>query len=293
MTIAFLIQILVSGLAVGAIYGIVALGYNAIFATARVVNFAQGELVTLGALVGFSAYVMFDLPIVAAFAVSIGWSASWPSSLNGRRCDPIRDSAQSFLWIMSTFGFGIALRQVAMLIWGRAALPFPKFIGGDDPLRIGSVLILPQEIGIVLLGLGATIGFEAYKRRTTFGTAVRAVSADPEAASLMGIEVRRVVLFSYAISGAMAAIGGMLVAPITFADPTQGLIFGVKGFIALVIGGLGNAVGGMLGGLLLGVVEALSATYASPAWKDIIVFMMLIGVLLIRPQGLLAPARSA
>ena len=226
MTIALLVQILVSGLAVGAIYGIVALGYNAIFATARVVNFAQGELVTVGALVGFSAYVTFGLPIVAAFLVSIAVIGVIAVGLEQAAVRPIRDSAQSFLWIMSTFGFGIALRQVAMLIWGRAALPFPKFIGGDEPLRIGAVVILPQEVGIVLVCLAATIAFEAYKRRTTFGTAVRAVSADPEAASLMGIEVRRVILFSYAVSGAMAAIGGMLVAPITFADPTQGLVFG-------------------------------------------------------------------
>ncbi|MFB0508246.1 MAG: branched-chain amino acid ABC transporter permease, partial [Thermodesulfobacteriota bacterium] len=251
MTLTTFFQLIVGGLSIGSIYGLVALSYNVIFNTTNVINFAQGELVTVGALLGFTFYVVFKLPLFLALvlaALVVSFLALVVERISVR---PVKDISQNFIWIMSTFGFGVALKHTAMLIWGKSPLPFPKFIGGNEPIPVFGVLILPQEIGIFFIAIICTVALELYRKKTIFGTAVRATALDRETASIMGINTNYVIYFSFAISGILAAICGILVSPITFADPTMGIVLGVKGFVVMIVGGLGSATGAILGGLFL------------------------------------------
>lgn len=285
MTPTTFFQLIVGGLSIGSIYGLVALSYNVIFNTTNVINFAQGELVTVGALIGFTFYVVFKLPLFLALvlaALVVSFLALVVERISVR---PVKDISQNFIWIMSTFGFGIALKHTAMLIWGKSPLPFPKFIGGNEPIPVFGVLILPQEIGIFFIAVMCTVGLELYRKKTIFGTAVRATALDRETASIMGINTNYVIYFSFVISGILAAICGILVSPITFADPNMGIVLGVKGFVVMVVGGLGSATGAILGGLTLGLIETFSATLISSLWKDVITFLILIFVMLVKPSG--------
>lgn len=285
MTLTTFFQLIVGGLSIGSIYGLVALSYNVIFNTTNVINFAQGELVTVGALLGFTFYVVFKYPLFLALVLA-ALVVSFLALVIERICvRPVKDISQNFIWIMSTFGFGVALKHTAMLIWGKSPLPFPKFIGGNEPIPFFGVLILPQEIGIFFIAVVCTVGLELYRKKTIFGTAVRATALDRETASIMGINTNYVIYFSFAISGILAAICGILVSPITFADPTMGIVLGVKGFVVMIVGGLGSATGAILGGLFLGLIETFSATVISSLWKDIITFLILILVMLVKPSG--------
>ena len=239
----------------------------------------------MGALIGFTFYVVFKLPLFLALvlaALVVSFLALVVERISVR---PVKDISQNFIWIMSTFGFGIALKHTAMLIWGKSPLPFPKFIGGNEPIPVFGVLILPQEIGIFFIAVMCTVGLELYRKKTIFGTAVRATALDRETASIMGINTNYVIYFSFVISGILAAICGILVSPITFADPNMGIVLGVKGFVVMVVGGLGSATGAILGGLTLGLIETFSATLISSLWKDVITFLILIFVMLVKPSG--------
>jgi len=286
-----LLQLILGGLSVGSIYGLVALSYNVIFKTTTVINFSQGELVTLGALCGFTFYVTWGLPIFVAMALAAGVVACLALMVERLAIRPIKDVSNNFVWIMSTFGFGVAVKHTAMLIWGRSPLPFAKFIGGDEPLSLLGALVLPQELGIITIALLCTGLLELYYRKTIFGTAVRATALDRETAGLMGINTKHVIYFSFGISGALAAICGILVSPITFADPTMGIVLGVKGFVAVVVGGLGSSLGAVMGGLCLGLIEVFSATIIPPIWQEAVTFVVLILVMLIKPSGLFGRAR--
>jgi len=269
----------------GSIYGLIALSYNMIFNTTNVLNFAQGELVTVGALLGFTFYVVWKLPLFLAVvlaALVVVFLAFVTERISVR---PVKDVSQNFIWIMSTFGFGIALRHTAMLIWGKSPLPFPKFIGGNEPVSVLGVFILPQEVGIFIIVILCVIAVEIFQRKTVFGTAVRATALDREMTSLMGVNTDYIIHFSFTISGILSAVCGILVSPITFADPHMGIVLGVKGFVAAVVGGLGIAGGAILGGLFLGLIEAFSATLISSLWKDVITFLVLILVILLKPSG--------
>jgi len=278
-------QLIVGALSMGSIYGLIALSYNMIFNTTNVLNFAQGELVTVGALLGFTFYVVWKLPLFLAVvlaALVVVFLAFVTERISVR---PVKDVSQNFIWIMSTFGFGIALRHTAMLIWGKSPLPFPKFIGGNEPVSVLGVFILPQEVGIFIIVILCVIAVEIFQRKTVFGTAVRATALDREMTSLMGVNTDYIIHFSFTISGILSAVCGILVSPITFADPHMGIVLGVKGFVAAVVGGLGIAGGAILGGLFLGLIEAFSATLISSLWKDVITFLVLILVILLKPSG--------
>ena len=281
-----LLQLILGGLSVGSIYGLVALSYNVIFNTTTVINFSAGELVTTGALCGFSFYAIWHIPIILSILLSAAVVAFLALLVERIAIRPVKDVSRNFIWIMSTFGFGVALKHTAILIWGSAPLPFPKFIGGDNSVSIFGALVLPQELGIILITFLCTGLLEIYYRKTIFGTAVRATSLDRETAGIMGINTKHVIYFSFAISGVLAAICGIMVSPVTFADPNMGIVLGVKGFVAAVMGGLGSAIGGVLGGILLGLIEVFSSTVVPPIWQEAVVFVVLILAILIRPSGL-------
>lgn len=285
MTWQTAIQLIFSGLALGAVYGLVALSYSTIYATRNVINFGQGELVVLGSLMGVSMVVGGKVPVLIALAVAAAVVALGALLVEWLAVRSVKEVTRNMIWVMSTFGLGICMNQLMQKIWGTDPVRFPKFIGKDEPIQLGQVTLLPQELGVIIIAVVVAIAFEAFRRNTLMGKAVRATALDRDTASLMGIDTRKVVYGSYALSGALATLCGFLVAPIQFADPNGGVLLSVKGFIALVIGGLGSPIGGFFGGLFLGLLEIGSASFISEVWKDVITFGALILVMLIRPSG--------
>jgi len=285
MTWQTILQLLFSGLSLGAVYGLVALSYSTIYATRNIINFGQGELVVLGSLLGVSLVVVAKVPVFIALMASAGVVAVAALLFEWLAVRPVKDVGRNMIWVMSTFGLGIVFNQVMQKLWGTSPVRFPKFIGTDEPIQWGQVTMLSQEIGVIVIAVAVAVLFELFRRNTLLGKAVRATAMDRDTASLMGIDTRKVVYGSYALSGALATLCGFLVAPIQFADPNGGVMLSVKGFIALVIGGLGSPIGGFLGGLFLGLLEIGSASLISEVWKDVITFGALILVLLVRPSG--------
>ena len=285
MTWSAFFNLLISGLAMGAVYGLVALSYNLVYATRNIVNFAQGELVVLAMMLGVTLHVTQGLPLWVAFIMAAVVVALVSLLIEYLAVRVVGDVNNNFIWIMSTFGFGIALNQLVQKIWGTEPIGFPKWIGGNEPWRSGDLVVLPQEVGIIVIAVVATILLEVYRRSTMFGKAVRATSLDRSTAELMGIRTARVVASSYLMAGVFATLIGFLIAPVRFADPHAGIVLGIKGFIALVVGGLGSSVGGFLGGVFLGLLEVISSTVFSEVWKDVITFLVLIVVMAVRPQG--------
>ena len=290
------LQLIVSGIAVGMIYGVIAFGYQLTFATSKTLNFGQGEALTLGALVGlttisfligmaignFWAYLLM-LPVVLAFGALQGAVVEW---LGVRQAIKTKSEAG---WIMATIALGIIFRNLAENIWGRDALKFPSPLP-EASLNLGGVRIQPMEIAIVLGALGMMLAVEFFNRRTILGKAVVATSNDRDAAGLMGINTSRVITFSYALSSMTAAFAGVLIAPVTLTGATLGAVLGLKAFAVAIIGGLSSGLGVVVGGLILGITETLTGYYISTGYKDVPGLVLLLLVLSLKPSGLFGKA---
>ncbi|HYU17308.1 MAG TPA: branched-chain amino acid ABC transporter permease [Chloroflexota bacterium] len=285
MNVGFVAQLLVSGLALGSIYALVALGFTLIFATTRVVNFAQGEFVMLGALVGYSAHVSAGLPLGPA--VLVAGLVTVLAGLIAERVAvyPLRALQSSIAWVISTLGLGMMLKSGAAEVWGKVPVAFPAPFGLGRVELFGTAFV-PQEAVTVVVAIALMLALEALYRATIFGKAMRAVAYDRDTAKLMGINVSTMSLISFGISAALAAIAGLLVSPITNASPEMGTVLGIKGFAAAAVGGLGTFQGAFLGGILLGVMEVLASGLLWPGFYDVAAFGLLILVLLARPTGL-------
>lgn len=289
-------QLIVSGIAVGMIYGVIAFSYQLTFATSKTLNFGQGEALMLGALVGLTtinfligqalgtlwAYLLM-LPIVFAFGLAQGAVVEW---LGVRQAVKAKSEAG---WIMATIALGIIFRNLAENIWGRDALRFPSPLP-EAALTIGPVRIQPMEIAIVIGALAIMLAVEIFNRRSIFGKAVVATANDRDAAGLMGIDTRRVITFSYALSSMTAAFAGVLIAPVTLTGATMGAVLGLKAFAVAIIGGLSSGIGVIVGGLILGITETLTGYYISTGYKDVPGLVLLLLVLSLKPSGLFGRA---
>lgn len=289
-------QLVVSGVAVGMIYGVIAFGYQLTFATSRTLNFGQGEALMLGALVGLTtmnflvgqaignlwAYLLM-LPAVLAFGAAQGAVVEW---LGVRQAIKAKSEAG---WIMATIALGIIFRNMAENIWGHDALRFPSPLP-EASLSFGGVRIQPMEIAVVVGALALMLAVEAFNRLTIYGKAVVATANDRDAAGLMGIDTGRVITFSYALSSMSAAFAGVLVAPVTLTGAGMGAALGLKAFAVAIIGGINSGVGVVAGGLILGVVETLTGYYVSTGYKDVPGLALLLLVLSIKPSGLFGKA---
>ncbi|MBI4493974.1 MAG: ATP-binding cassette domain-containing protein [Chloroflexi bacterium] len=288
----FVGQLVASGLALGAIYALVALGYTLIFVATRVVNFAQGEFVMLGALVGYSLHVGLGFPLPLA-VVAAGLAAALVGLVAERvAVYPLRGQRSSVAWVMSTLAVGLVLRSGATLGWGKVPLPFPAAFGSERVTFLG-IAVVPQDLATFALAVGLVLALEVLYRATMLGKAVRAVAFNPDAARLMGIDLSHVTLLSFGLSAALAAVAGILVAPITQASSQMGFVLGIKGFAAAAVGGLGSFRGALLGGLLLGTLEVVASGLLWPGFYDVAAFALLILVLLVRPRGLIGTAGNA
>lgn len=280
-----LIQLLLSGVALGMIYALLAFGYNITFSTSRTINFAQGEFLMLGALTGLTIAVTLGLPYAVAALGALLIGALLGVVLERVAIRPALRTGSTVSWILATVAFGIVARNAAERIWGTDDSRFPAPLG-SEPLQVAGVRVLPQELLVIGVAALIMIAVEVFRRRSIFGKAVTAVAADKDAAALMGINVPLVITVSFIISSAIAAVSGVLVAPLTLAGPTMGILLGTKAQAVAIIGGLQSGMGVFVGGLLLGLSEQLTARYISTGYKDTPGFVLLILILLIKPSGI-------
>lgn len=284
-----LLQFVVSGLTVGAVYALVALGFTLIYSASDVVNFAQGEFVMLGGMVTvFAAAGGVPLPLAALLAIAVAVAVGL--ALHKLAIEPAR-GASAVTLIIITIGASILLRGVAAVVFDKRFHSLPPFAGAE-PWMVGGAAVLPQSV-IVLAGVGIIVAaLWLFLRRTLTGKAVYATASNRLAARLVGIDTDRIVALSFAVSAGIGAVGGILVTPITLTNYDVGTLLALKGFAAAMLGGMGHPLGAVAGGLLVGLMEALGAGYISSAYKDAIAFLVILGVLFVRPQGLLGHAAT-
>ncbi len=286
MTAGFVGQLVVSGLALGSVYALVALGFTLIFATTRVVNFAQGELIMIGAMLGYSLSVTLEFPLYLAAPLAGLGTVLVGLLLERAAVYPLRHLQSSIAWVISTLGIGMMLRSGATGVWGTVPRPFPPLVGGGR-VELFGVAIFPQEAITILTALILMVALDRLYRSSIVGKAMRAVAFDRDTAGLMGINVSTTGLVSFGISAALAALAALLIGPITNISTEMGTTLGLKGFAAAALGGLGTFQGAFVGGMLLGLVEVLASGLLWAGFYDVAAFSLLIGILLVRPTGLL------
>jgi len=282
-----LLQFLFSGLTVGAVYALVALGFTLIFNASHVVNFAQGEFVMLGGMITvFLGYA--GVPILLAAPAAVLLTALVGMALYRFAIAPAR-RANVVSLIIITIGASIFLRGVAQLVFDKEFHRLPGF-SGEDPIQILGASLLPQSLWVLAGTLAIVAGLFLFLNRTMLGKSVLATSVNRLAAQLVGIDVDAMLLLSFALSAAIGALGGILVTPITLTSFDAGTMLALKGFAAAILGGFGNPVGAVLGGLIVGLTEALTAGYVSSAYKDAAAFLIILLVLFFLPSGLIRTA---
>jgi branched-chain amino acid transport system permease protein len=280
-----LVQFLLSGLTTGSTYALVAIGFSLIHNATGIVNFAQGEFVMLGGLFMVTFYTFAHLPMVVAFPLTVLSVALIGMALEK---GPIRHarSKEVLILVMITVGASIFIKGLSMTFWGKNPMTFPPF-SGDVPLSIGGAAIMPQSIWVFVITVIIVAALHFFLQNTPTGKAMRAVAASRKSAMLTGIPVNRMILFSFMFSGALGAVAGLILTPITSVSYDVGAMFGLKGFSAAILGGYGSMPGAVVGGLLLGVMEALAAGLISSQYKDAIAFLVLLFILFFKPSGLM------
>jgi branched-chain amino acid transport system permease protein len=282
-------QFLVSGIMNGSIYALIALGFCLIQNATGLVNFAQGDFVMLGAMVAITLMQTVHLPMPLAFILAMATVALVGVALEQ---GPIRHSKNRDILtlVMITVGASISFQGASMLLWGKSALIFPG-LGGEKVIFFLSAAILPQTLWILGLSLLVLSLLHLFFHRTLLGKAMRAAADNPLGAVLIGISVRRLVALAFGLSGALGAMAGILITPITSMSYDAGLMLGLKGFAAGILGGYGSTLGAVAGGLLLGVLESFGAGFVSSAYKDAIAFLILLTILFAKPAGLFGSAK--
>ncbi|MFO0987109.1 MAG: branched-chain amino acid ABC transporter permease [Alphaproteobacteria bacterium] len=286
---AELLQFVFSGLTVGATYALVALGFAIIYNASGVINFAQGEFVMAGGM-SASFLVAAGVPLPLAVAVAVAAGVAIGLLLEKFAIEPARRAPVVTL-IIITIGASIAIRGVAQLLFGKQFHTVPPFTG-EQPIAVAGATILPQSLWVMGASVAVVIGLSAFFGRTKLGKAMLAAANNRNAAQLVGINVRFILLLSFGLSALLGAVAGVLISPITLTSFDVGIMVGLKGFAAAMLGGLGSGVGAIAGGLLLGLAEALGAGYLSSAYKDVIAFVIILAVLVFMPGGLFGKASA-
>lgn len=294
-----ILQALFSGLALGSVYALVALGFNITHNTTKTLNFGQGEFLVAGAFVAVSGVLLLSgkgvtgalqpqdvtllryggsmlitVAVLGVLGVLLYYTAVRPFI-----------GLPGLAWVMSTIGFGIIIQNTALAIWGPSPMVLPSPLG-DSVLRIGGAGVLPQEVLVLCSSIVVMLVLDTVMRRTRIGKAVRAVAQSQNAATLMGINVSAVIVLAFVVSSSLAGWAGLLIAPITTVSVFMGVTLALKAFSAAIVGGLSNARGCMLGGFLLGIIESMVGLWHAEL-REISIFLLIIVVLVIKPEGLL------
>jgi branched-chain amino acid transport system permease protein len=282
MFAAFL-QYLFSGLTSGAIYALAGLGFAIIYNASHVINFAQGEFIMIGGMAS-ATLVAAGVPMPLAITMAMLISMAVGVALEKFAIEPARN-ADVVTIIIITIGASIFMRGAAQLIWDKEFHSLPAF-SGENPIAVMGATLMPQSLWVFGVAGVAIVALWWFFNRTIFGKAMLATSHNRLAAQLVGIGVKKVLLASFALSALLGAVGGIVVTPITFTNYEAGIMLGLKGFSAAVLGGLGNGGGAIVGGLIVGIAEALASGYLSSAYKDAIAFIIILFVLFFMPNGL-------
>lgn len=281
-------QYLLSGFSTGAIYALIGFGFAIIYNSTGIINFAQGEFVMLGGMLSFFFLSGLKLPLPLAIPLSIA-AATFVGVLFERLAIRPLKSASPLSLVIITIGGSIFIRGLAMLAWGKDTHALPTF-SGNEPITLVGATLLPQHLWIFGITFLIIIANKLFFNYSITGKAMRACACNRKAASLVGIDVKRMVLFSFVISSAMGSMAGIIIAPLTMTAYDVGIMLGLKGFCAAIIGGMSSGFGTVLGGLLLGILESMGAGLISSGYKDAIAFIVLLLILFIRPQGLFKKA---
>ena len=298
-----LIQQIINGLVLGSMYALVALGYTMVYGVLNLINFAHGDVLMIGAMAGLTILRLLnehapDLPGFVKLAIAIGGAIPVCMLVNvliERIAYRRLRNAPRLAPLITAIGVSILLQTFAMMIWGRNPLPFPTLLS-SEPITIGGALISQTQVLLLVLAAGSMFGLVMLVEKTKMGRAMRAVAENPRVAGLMGVDSNKVIVATFAIGAALAAVAGVMwganYASIQFA---MGFVPGLKAFSAAVLGGIGNIYGAMIGGILLGIIESLGAGYIGEFtggflgshYQDIFAFVVLILVLTVRPSGIM------
>ena len=282
------LQHLINGLYIGAIYAIIALGYTMVYGIAKMLNFAHGDVIMVGAFMSYTFTARMGVPVIGSILIAMAVCTLLGILIEGLAYRPLR-GASSLAVLITAIGVSYFLQNAAQLIWGPAEIAFKRVVDLAPLTLFGGKLLISAEV-IVTLIVAVLImgGLTAFVNKTKMGKAMRAVSEDRAAAQLMGINVNRTISTTFAIGSALAAVAGVLLcSKVQSVWPTVGSMPGIRAFTAAVFGGIGSIPGAMLGGMLLGLIETFSGAYLSTQFFDAIVFLVLIVILLVKPAGLL------
>ena len=282
------LQHLINGLYIGAIYAIIALGYTMVYGIAKMLNFAHGDVIMVGAFMSYTFTARMGVPVIGSILIAMAVCTLLGILIEGLAYRPLR-GASSLAVLITAIGVSYFLQNAAQLIWGPAEIAFKRVVDLAPLTLFGGKLLISAEV-IVTLIVAVLImgGLTAFVNKTKMGKAMRAVSEDRAAAQLMGINVNRTISTTFAIGSALAAVAGVLLcSKVQSVWPTVGSMPGIRAFTAAVFGGIGSIPGAMLGGMLLGLIETFSGAYLSTQFSDAIVFLVLIVILLVKPAGLL------
>lgn len=278
-------QFFFSGLSTGSIYALIAIGFGVVHNASGIMNLLQGEFITLGGMMTVTFYTFLGIPLAISIPLAIV-TVTFTGALFERLAIRNARSQQILVLVFITIGASFFVRGLALIIWGPDPFPIPSF-SGDEPIHVLRATILHQNLWIYAITVSVVIVLYFFFKKSITGKAMRAVSCNRRAAAIAGISVNHMVLLSFAMSAALGAVAGIIIAPITTTSYDVGFMLCLKGFAAAVLGGYGNMPGAILGGLILGVSESLAAGLVSSAYKDAVAFIILILVLFIRPTGLL------
>jgi branched-chain amino acid transport system permease protein len=287
--VAEFLQFLFSGLTVGAIYALVGLGFAIVYNACHVINFAHGEFVMIGGMASVFL-IAAGVPMPIAMLASIAIAAVLGLALDKFAVEPARNASVVTI-IIITIGASIFIRGAVEVVLGKDFHRLPAF-SGETPIQIGGATLQPQSLWVIGALVVVVVGLKFFFERTRFGKAMLASSHNRLAAELVGIDVKLVLLASFGLSAGLGALAGILTAPITLTRYDIGIMLGLKGFCAAILGGLGSGYGAVAGGLVLGIAEAMSAGYISSAYKDAVAFVIILAVLMFRPGGMFGQRRT-
>ena len=279
-----LIQYLFTGITVGSIYAMVAVGFNIIYNVTDIINFAQGEFVMLGGLIMVFFTVTAKLPLPLAFVLTIAAVTAVGALMERFTINPLKN-ASVLTMIIVTIAVSILFKGIAMFVWGKDPYIFPPF-SGSKPLFVFGAAIQTQTLWVLFLTAVMVVLMTIFFKKTRYGKAMLACADDPEAARLVGIKVNTMILISFALSAAIGAVAGAVITPISLMEYDRGALLALKGFGAAVLGGLGSFYGAVVAGILLGIIESMCAGLVSSGYKDAVALILLLLVLYVRPSGL-------
>ncbi|MCL4535792.1 MAG: branched-chain amino acid ABC transporter permease [Bacteroidetes bacterium] len=284
MYLSQLVQYLATGVTLGSTYALVGLGFTIIFAVTGIINFAQGEFVMLGGMLTFILLHEASLPMPLAIVVAVALTAGVGLLLERLAIRPARNASVVSL-IIITVGASILIRGIAGQLWGKDSVPIPAF-SGEQPIPLLGAAILPQSLWVLGTTVAVMVLLHLFFSYTMLGKALRACAVNRRGAGLVGINASAMSALSFTLSAALGAIGGIVVSPMTMTSYDVGTMLGLKGFVAAAMGGFTNQIAAVIGGVGLGVLEALGAGYISSAYKDAIALLVLFLVLVGRSFGL-------